>query len=335
MLVEPGSAGLNDELAEFGAVETLNRARNGHSHLRISAGAADSRYRGCGPCPPGTRLVLRGDADYPTQLEDLDEPPLALWIRGELDLRLSATRSVAIVGARAASGYGQRVAHELGLQLASREWAVVSGAAFGIDAAAHRGALNAPGPTIAVLACGVDISYPRSHAHLIAAIAERGAVITELPPGSAPLKFRFLARNRIIAALTRGCVIVEAASRSGAVSTANRALELARPLMAVPGPVDVVTSSGTNRMLHDTSARLVRDAQDVIEVILGTPQHDASTLELPVEAQDVACALRASPSSVSAIAAATRLEPDLVVAMLGLLELMGRATRSERGWSLP
>jgi DNA processing protein len=278
-------------------------------------------------------MVLRGDEDYPTQLEDLDEPPLALWLWGSLDLRLAASRSVSIVGARAASQYGQRVAYELAHDLAACGWAVVSGAAFGIDAAAHRGALNASGPTIAVLACGVDIAYPRSHEKLICAIAETGAVITELPPGSAPLKFRFLARNRIIAALTRGSVIVEAAHRSGAVSTANRALELARPLMAVPGPVDVVTSTGTNRMLYDGSARLVRDARDVVEVILGAPDSASPVIDLPVEAQLVAAALGGSPRSTGELAASCQLDPDLVAAMLGLLELSGRATRTARGWA--
>jgi DNA processing protein len=334
MIIEPGSSGINDELAEFGAAQTLYRARNGHSALRITPGSDPTARHGWAPedaC--GVRMVLRGDDDYPTQLEDLDEPPLALWVWGNIDLRLTATRSVCVVGARAASQYGQRVGYELAHDLAMRDWAVVSGAAFGIDAAAHRGALNADGPTIAVLACGIDIAYPRAHENLIAAIARSGAVITELPPGSAPLKFRFLARNRIIAALTRGCVIVEAAQRSGAISTANRALELARPLMAVPGPIDVVTSTGTNRLLHDGSARLVRDARDVVEVILGEPDAGGAALDLPPEAQLVAASLTGSPLSVGQLAASTQLDRELVAAMLGLLELSGRATRTARGWT--
>lgn len=333
LLVEPGSAGLRDELSEFGALEALQRLRKGTSCLRIAFPPNRRTYDEI--CPPGTQLVLRGDADYPTQLDDLDEPPQALWVRGSLDLRLAAARSVSVVGARAASGYGQRVARELGNELAIREWAVVSGAAFGIDAAAHRGALGAPGPTIAVLACGIDIAYPRSHENLISAIAGCGSVISELPPGSAPLKFRFLARNRIIAALTRGCVIVEAAQRSGAVATANRAMELGRPLMAVPGPVDVVSSAGTNRLLHDGSAQLIRDAQDVIEVILGERDATQPMIGLPEEAHRVLAALSPWPVSSRSLAAQCQLDADFVGAILGLLELTGRAARSEQGWRTP
>lgn len=335
MTVEPGTPGIEAELAEYGAAEALRRMRVGASSLRPSPHATNwPRVDHVRSCLPGVRIVLRGDDEYPSQLNDLDEPPLALWVRGPLDLRLAASRSVAVVGARAASGYGQRVAHELGRELATRDWAVVSGAAFGVDAAAHRGALGAPGPTIGVLACGIDIAYPRAHETLIAAIADEGAMITELPPGSAPLRYRFLSRNRIIAALTRGCVIVEAALRSGAISTANRAHELARPLMAVPGPVDVLTSSGTNRLIHDGVASLVRDADDVTAAILADPDaHDMPMRELPPHAEQVAAVLGRRGQSVAEVAQATDLDQAMVTAMLGLLEVRGWASRGASGWT--
>ena len=146
---------------------------------------------------------------------------------------------------------------------------MVSGGAFGIDAAAHRAALAVGGPTVAVLACGVDVAYPRAHDALLCRIADAGLVVSELPPGSQPLKHRFLARNRVIAALSRGTVVVEAARRSGAVSTASRALELGRVVMAVPGPVTSMASSGTNRLLHEQVARAVSDSAEVASLLHG------------------------------------------------------------------
>lgn len=331
---EPSTQGLAAEVDEFGPAEAERRLLAGHGPL-----ARGSRLRpvptvAAAPEVPGARLILIGDPEYPTQLTDLDDPPLVLWVRGQVDLRLTAMRSVAVVGARAASAYGQRVAGQLGAQLAQQGWAVVSGAAFGIDAAAHRGALSVAGPTIAVLACGVDVAYPKAHDTMLAAIAEEGALVSELPPGAQPLRFRFLSRNRIIAALTRGTVVVEAAMRSGAVATANRAHDVGRPVMAVPGPVDVVSSAGTNRMLHDQSARAVRDGSDVVGVVLGPDgDHPQPTLgELPAEAQLIAGKLSVRPMSVGKLAASLGQEQDVVLALLGLLELLGAAKRVTQGW---
>ncbi len=215
----------------------------------------------------GVRVVVPGEAEFPSQLLDLPEPPLALWVRGPLDLRAAALRSVAVVGARACTAYGERATVAVAGGLAADGWAVVSGGAFGIDAAAHRAALAVGGPTIAVLACGVDVTYPRAHDALLARIGDSGLVVSELPPGSQPLKHRFLARNRVIAALSRGTVVVEAARRSGAVSTASRALELGRVVMAVPGPVTSMASSGTNRLLHEQVARAVSDSDEVVSLL--------------------------------------------------------------------
>ena len=216
----------------------------------------------------GVRVLLPGDLEFPSQLLDLSEPPLALWVRGPLDLRVAALRSVAVVGARACTAYGERATAILAGGLAEQGWAVVSGGAFGIDAAAHRAALGVGGPTIAVMACGIDIAYPRSHDALFARIADAGLMISELPPGSQPLKHRFLARNRVIAALSRGTVVVEAARRSGAMATASRALELGREVMAVPGPITSMASSGTNRLLHEMAARAVSEPSEVTTLLL-------------------------------------------------------------------
>lgn len=366
--VEPGTPGLAELVAEAGPIQALARVRTG-------------ALRGTLPGPPptgaelasqlgilerrGVRVVLAGDAEYPTQLLDLAEPPLALWLRGPLDLRVAALRSVAVVGARACTAYGERATEQIVTGLAEAGWAVVSGAAFGIDAAAHRAALSAQGPTVAVLACGIDIVYPRAHDALVSRIGDAGLVVTELPPGSQPLKFRFLARNRLIAALTRGTVVVEAARRSGAIATANRALELSRELMAVPGPVTSMASSGTNRLLFERSARAVSDAGEVIEVLLeGGPEGSADGVDrgaagscppppppgrpgnpdadllsgaelwgLPEPATTILAALPARGRiGLDGLARRVGLDPVIVLAHLGMLEIRGLARRTASGW---
>lgn len=233
----------------------------------------------------GLRLVVPGDSEWPTSLDQLaavgDEPasvrtaagrvlvpPLVLWIRGSVDIRGSCLRSVTVVGARAATGYGEHVAAELGFGLAERGFTVVSGAAYGIDAAAHRGALAGGAPTLAVVACGADVAYPRGHEGLLARIASAGAVLSELPPGAATTRSRLLQRNRLVAALTRGTVVVEAAMRSGTRTTARYALRLGRHVMAVPGPVTSSASAGCHAMLKPGGgAVLVTDAEDIADLV--------------------------------------------------------------------
>jgi DNA processing protein len=194
-------------------------------------------------------------------------PPWVLFARG---VPLPTEPAVALVGARAASAYGLHVAAELAFALAEAGVPVVSGGAYGIDAAAHRGALDAQAaPTVAVLACGVDVAYPRGNDQLLSRIAEHGVVLSEVPPGSAPTRVRFLVRNRLIAALAAGTVVVEAAPRSGSLSTAGRAADLVRPVMAVPGPVTSVSSAGCHELIRQ-GATLVTDAADVLEQ-LATP----------------------------------------------------------------
>ena len=216
----------------------------------------------------GLRLVMPGDPEWPSQLDDLgDARPLVLWARGGADLRLSCVNSVSIVGSRAATGYGNHVAIEMAAHLAEHGVGVISGGAYGIDASAHRGALAAEGVTVAVLAGGLEFGYPRGHGELFAAIAAHGVLISECPPDRGPTRPGFLVRNRIIAALSRGTVVVEAALRSGALNTARHARELCRPVMAVPGPVTSEHSSGCHELIRDYGAMCVTCATDVAEHI--------------------------------------------------------------------
>ncbi|HEY3650616.1 MAG TPA: DNA-processing protein DprA, partial [Streptosporangiaceae bacterium] len=194
---------------------------------------------------------------------------------GHTDLRFACSRSVSMVGSRAATSYGGHVAGEIAADLGERGWAVVSGGAYGIDAAAHRGALAAEAVTIAVLACGVDYPYPAGHADLFAAIAGQGVVVSEWPPGCRPARTRFLVRNRVIAALGCGTMIVEAGERSGALNTARHAATLGKPLMAVPGPVTSAQSAGCHRILRDWGASCVTRAADIIELLSPLSAPDA------------------------------------------------------------
>lgn len=221
----------------------------------------------------GIRLVCPGDEEWPTQLDALAETrPYALWMRGEADLRYCCLRSVSVVGSRAATAYGAHVGTEMAAALAERGWTVVSGGAYGIDGCGHTGALAADGVTVAVLACGVDYAYPRGHQELFAGISAQGVLVSEWPPGRTPTRRRFLIRNRVIGALSRGTVVVEAGLRSGALNTARHARDLGRPVMAVPGPVTSDVSAGCHKIIREWGAVCVTSAQDVIELLapLGT-----------------------------------------------------------------
>ncbi|WP_228003268.1 DNA-processing protein DprA [Nocardia australiensis] len=224
----------------------------------------------------GGRLITPDDPEWPawrmlglSQLEpgrDRDGAvPLALWVRGPRSLLESSQRALAVVGARCSSGYGDRVTGEIAGDLAVQGWTIVSGAAFGIDGMAHRAALAVDGPTIAVLACGVDRPYPAQHARLLSEIAECGLVVSEYPPGTVAHKHQFLARNRLIAALADGVLVVEAGLRSGSRNTAKWARRLGRPALAVPGPITSASSVGCHRMIREGEAVLVTRAEDVID----------------------------------------------------------------------
>ena len=273
-LGEPGDQRLGALVQEASATAVLERIEGGDrtipgiEHL-LARESVDPLDPGRRLDAAGGRFLVPGDGEWPTQLQALGAAaPLGLYVVGG-DLRLAAVRSVAVVGSRAASEYGANVASEIATDLALRGWAVVSGGAYGIDAAAHRGALVASGTTVAVLACGVDTAYPRGHTDLFdRIISEGGVLVAELPPGTTPTKPRFLQRNRVIATLTRGTVVVEAQLRSGALNTAAHARRLTRPVMVVPGPVTSANSAGGHRMIReDETVRLVTDAGEVIEEV--------------------------------------------------------------------
>ncbi|MFI1938962.1 DNA-processing protein DprA [Streptomyces purpureus] len=290
----------------------------------------------------GIRFLIPGDPEWPTQLDDLgDARPIGLWARGPGDLRTWSLRSVAVVGARACTPYGTHTAAHLASGLAERGWVVTSGAAFGIDGAAHRGALSAGGATIAVLACGVDTAYPRGHAELIARITEQGLVVGELPPGSHPTQARFILRNRVIAALTRGTVVVEAEYRSGSLVTARNAQRLGRHTMGIPGPVTSGLSAGVHELLRG-EATLVTDAADVIELV-GDIGDLAPVRRGPVLPRDLldptaARVLEALPGHGALrapdIALRASTHPDDTLAKLYELHALGFVERHGDDWTL-
>lgn len=216
----------------------------------------------------GARLVCPGDAEWPPLLDDLGErTPVAFWARGPASLTEATTYAVSIVGSRAATPYGNEVAAELAVELGDRGWSTVSGGAYGIDAAAHRGSLAAGALTVAVLACGVDVSYPSGNRRLFEEIAAESLLVSEWPPGASPTRLRFLWRNRVIAALGRGTVVVEMGYRSGARRTCTEAARLGRYVMAVPGPVTSPVSVGCHGLLRTREAECVTSARDVLELV--------------------------------------------------------------------
>jgi DNA processing protein len=279
---EPGDVALAALVEAHGASAVVEGLREGASFGCQQAGAWRLRLAGHDPESDlvaahrvGARLLCPGDEEWPEPLGDLDGvvaregggTPLALWVRGGGRLAELCDRSVAVVGSRAATAYGTEVATDVAYAVAGQGVTVVSGAAYGVDGAAHRGALAAGAATVAVLACGVDVSYPGGHTSLLDRIAEDGLVVSEVPPGSAPHRVRFLVRNRLIAALSRGTVVVEAAVRSGALNTARWAEQLLRPVLGVPGPVTSAMSMGVHQIIRDGMAVLVTDGAEVLEAV--------------------------------------------------------------------
>jgi len=289
----------------------------------------------------GIALLVPSDPEWPSGFADLgDHAPHALWVRGSRDALLALDRSLAIVGARAATGYGEHVTIESAAGLVDRGYAIVSGAAYGIDGAAHRSALASGGTTIAFLAGGLDRFYPSGHDALLGRIVERGAAVSEVPCGVAPTKWRFLQRNRLIAAAARATVVVEAGARSGSLNTAGHAAALGRPLGAVPGPVTSSASAGCHRLLREYDAVCVTTADEMAEL---APLHDATEAppaDEPRAAFDPsgtrirlldALAPR-SARTPEKIAAISGLAVDRVRAELGLLALEGVVRERAGGW---
>jgi DNA processing protein len=284
----------------------------------------------------GLRLICRHGDDYPSRLREAEDSPAVLHLAGDgRALRGPTTPTVAIVGARRASPYGLEISRALGRALAVAGIPVVSGMALGIDAAAHTGALEVGGPTLAVLAGGADTPYPRSKTSLYRRLlATPGCcVVSEMPPGFAPFKWGFPARNRIIAGLADATIVVEAAQRSGSLITAELAQDLGRMVAAVPGPVTNPVAAGTNALLRD-GAELVRDAQDVLDSLLGPGVHtlpagpDPALLEAPL--RRLLERLGARPATPAALQRGGD-DADSVVAGLVELELLGYARRMPGG----
>ncbi len=274
----------------------------------------------------GCWAICRHDERYPPGLRDAADAPWALLGRGEMALLagLEPAAAVTVVGSRRATSYGREVARELGRELGTAGLVVVSGLAFGIDACAHRGALEAGGATIAVLGCGPDTAYPAAHRSLWRRVAETGAVVSELPPGSTPWRWSFPARNRAMAALAGMTVVVEAAARSGSLITADLAAELGRDLGAVPGPVTSRASAGPNELLAG-GACVVRDGQDVLDAMLGAGARPPARTGPPLDqgAAAVLAAVEGGAATADAVAAETGLTGAEAAASLTRLELLG------------
>jgi DNA processing protein len=248
--------------ASLSALESCGLPRRVAENLRAGAGVSDSERQLEGAEKLGCRLVAFGSAEYPPLLKQIADPPLVLYVRG--DVTLLARHAVAVVGTRRPSAYGSSVAHRLAADLASRQLVIVSGLARGVDSAAHRGALEAKGKTIAVLGCGVDVVYPRENKRLTDQILETGALVSEFPLGTSPQPENFPIRNRIISGLSLGVLIVEAAEYSGSLITARLASEQDREVYAVPGNITSAQSFGPNLLIKQ-GAKLVDNWMDVVE----------------------------------------------------------------------
>jgi DNA processing protein len=356
-LTEPGEPKIASLVAQLGAVRLLELLSD---PAQATAEARDvaSRLHDLDPVAElerahrlGLRFIVPGDSEWPSQIDDLMRaelldhrggPPLGLWAKGPTRLdRLG--NAVAVVGARSATTYGTEVAADIARSLVRAGHPVVSGAAFGIDQAAHRGALAVDGANVAVLACGADRAYPVAHRELLDHLARTSAVIAEVPPGCAPTRGRFLSRNRLIAALTRGTVVVEAAARSGALNTASWATRLNRHLMGVPGPVTSAQSQGVHELIRTGAASLVTRGDEVLELVGDAGTHLATPPRAPARRRDQlpprdARVLDAVPltraAPVDSIATTAGMALLDVQAALRRLVRDGLVELSEHGWRL-
>ena len=286
----------------------------------------------------GIRLIVPSDENWPSGIDDLDaHAPLGLWLRGRVEALDSLSQSISLVGARAATGYGEHITMEASAGLVDRGFAIVSGAAYGIDGMAHRAAIASRGTTVAFLAGGLDRFYPAGHDALLARIVETGAVLAEVPCGVMPTKWRFLQRNRLIAAASQATIVLEAGWRSGSLNTAGHALDIGRPVGAVPGPVTSAASAGCHRLIREKPVTLVTNADEMaalassevepVETGFSDQHSDAARLRDAMSAR--------SARSASDLAVRSGLAVGTVQALLGALELDGGARETDRGWRLP
>lgn len=358
-VVEPGDLRLHRLLAERGPVAAAELVREGWAPEPLAALAGPRRCVDrvdadlAETARLGARLVTPEDEEWPDaalhamevaaarELADV-APPVVLWVLGAARLDDVLERAVSVVGSRTATPYGLRVAAELAFGVAGRGWTVVSGGAYGVDGAAHRGALGAAGQTVAVLAGGLRRLYPAGHVALLRRIADTGLVVSEVPPDAAPHRHRFLLRNRLIAAFGAGTVVVEAGARSGTSSTDRWARELGRSTMAVPGPVTSAESVGTHRLIRD-GARLVGSAAEVLEEV-GAIGADLAPVpaghEQPLDRLEPVVRRVLDGLPAAGQASVERISMDAgvgvvdVLRALPVLELSGLVRAEQGGWSL-
>lgn len=357
-VVEPPCAELAALVDRVGPIEAAERVRQGqvddilarHTEARreIDRAADDLELL----ARRGGRLITSDDDEWPmlaftafggaaATAKPRGRMPLVLWVLGPMRLDETAQRAAAIVGTRAATGYGEQVAADLAAGLAEHDVAVVSGGAYGIDGAAHRAALAAEGVTVGVLAGGLDIPYPAGHSGLLNRIGGNGLLVTEYPPGVRPARHRFLTRNRLVAAFAGAAVVVEAGLRSGAANTAAWARVLGRVVGAVPGPVTSSASTGCHALLR-AGAEVVTRAEDIVELVgrVGelAPEepHPATALDglSDAERQVYEALPGRGIATVDEIAVAAALEPARILAPLAMLEVAGLVERHDGRWRI-
>ena len=339
VLVEPGDGAAGELIAAHGAAGALHVATSAQDEeVRVARARWLPRLRPeaidavlDAARRASASLIVPGDDQWPERLDDLGvHAPVALWRRGGGGT--SDRPTVALVGARASTAYGEGVAADLAADLSASGAVIVSGAAYGIDGAAHRAALSTGGMTVAFLAGGVDRAYPRGHESLLARIASTGAVWSETPCGAAPTKWRFLARNRLIAAMADAVVVVEAGWRSGSLNTAAHAASLGRALGAVPGPVTSAASAGCHRILRDYGGVCVTSAADVLEMLGRGAREPERLTDRTDDTTRVCDALSPrSARSTAEVARRSGLSVAETEAVLGFAELEGRARRDDDG----
>jgi DNA processing protein len=269
--IEAGNSYWARQVAEFGiamvyehlALGLYDASKYGAITQAISAFNADESLAAI--AQSGGVFITPEDLGWPMRVNQLAIPPLGLIVKG--DISILNNPSLAIVGTRNPTPYGVRLAGEFAAGFVDRQWDIISGGAYGIDTAAHRGALVAEGRTIAVIASGIDVQYPAGNARLFDEICESGAIVSEVMPGVTAMPHRFLIRNRLIAALSLSTLVVEAAFRSGSLRTARDAAELLRPVMAIPGPISSPSSEGCHRLIGERAAELVTSVADAMELI--------------------------------------------------------------------
>jgi DNA processing protein len=269
--IEGGQIYWTEQVRQFGAIDVYSRVRSGYYDSRKygktiekvkATSIRESRLR---LINSGATFITPESEFWPSGLNDLTAAPFGLVVKG--DIGILKARGIAIVGTRNPTPYGIKTAWEFATGFVDRQWTVISGGAYGIDSAAHKGSLIAEGSTIAVLASGIDFVYPSGNARLFAEICENGALVSEVLPGIHPVPSRFLTRNRLIAAISQATLVVEAAFRSGSLRTARDAAELMRPVMAIPGPISAPTSEGCHRLIGERAAELVTSVADAFELV--------------------------------------------------------------------